>query len=368
MLAYALRGRGRQGWLGLSPTATHRTLRRRALIAGIVATCLLSGAGCSSVTTASAITAPPATDRFTAYVGPGNPSGLTAVQSVLGNRATLASDYFDDRSWSGIDNDKWDLRRWAGSGYRMVWGVPLLPATRGVSLAVGATGAYDKHFVLLAKRLVAANMGNAILRLGWEFNQKSYPWYAAGQPKSFVAYWQHVVSAMRSVHGSHFEFMWNPDRGDNGAGDIAMGNFANYYPGSGYVDIVGLDVYDSAWKSYPGAPAEFDSVVAQQWGLNWLAQFGTSEQKPVATPELGLGLGPSAPGSGPVVGSGAVGGGDDPVFISDMVNWSTTHGAVEVGFWDEGPSGMFDGRYPNTFAAVKSALASSTAGSPPTPG
>ena len=43
----------------------------------------------------------------------------------------------------------------------MTWGVPMLPTTGGVSLATGATGAYDAYFKTLATNLVAAGMGNS---------------------------------------------------------------------------------------------------------------------------------------------------------------------------------------------------------------
>jgi hypothetical protein len=33
---------------------------------------------------------------------------------------------------------------------------------------------------------------------------------------------------MRSVPGESFQFAWNPNWGDQGAGDVAMGKFASY--------------------------------------------------------------------------------------------------------------------------------------------
>lgn len=186
-------------------------------------------------------------------------------------------------------------------------------------MAAGASGAYDNYFVQLARHLVAAGMRNAILRLGWEFNERSYPWYAAGQAASFVRYWRNIVTAVRSVPDSTFAFEWNPDRGDQGGGDSTVGDLASYYPGNQYVDIVGLDVYDSSWQSYPGAAAEFQSIRTQAWGLDWLADFGQLVGRPLAIPELGLGSGPSSPDSGAVHGPEAVSGGDDPTFIVDML-------------------------------------------------
>ena len=200
-------------------------------------------------------------------------------------------------------------------------------------------------------------MGSSTLRLGWEFNSPSFPWYAAGQASNFVAYWQQIVNTMRAVPGANFTFEWNPTRGGQGSADQQMGNYANYYPGDNYVDVVGLDVYDSAYFSYPGAAGEFQNVQSLPWGLNWIAAFGAAHHKPVSLPELGLGNGPSAPGSGPITGSGQLSGGDDPVFISDVFAWANANGVASVVYWDYGSSSIENGRNPLTAAAVRQGLA-----------
>ena len=193
---------------------------------------------------------PPATS-FTAYVGAGAPLQLKALSTQLGYNITYASDAMGQSTWTDISDYAWDINSWKGSGYHMIWAVPMLPDTGGVSLAIGATGAYNGYFTLLAQNLVAAGMGNSYLRIGWEFNQSRYPWYAAGQADAFVTYWRQIVTAMRAVPGTQFHFIWNPSRGDNGPKDKAMGNLASYYPGDAYVDMIGMDVYDTAWNSYP---------------------------------------------------------------------------------------------------------------------
>ena len=293
---------------------------------------------------------------FTAYVGPGNPSGLTTTAAELGYHVTTASDYLDDSSWAGISDDQWDIKRWANTGYQMTWGVPMLPTIPGVSLAIGATGAYNSYFHSLALSLVAAGMGGSILRVGWEFNQASFPWYAAGQAGNFVNYWRQIVTTMRSVPGQAFQFEWNPSRGDDGGGDAAMGNFTSYYPGDAYVSVVGLDIYDDAWVSYPGASAEFQHIVSQTWGLDWLATFGASHGKALDLPEVGLGAGTSAPNSGPVSGMHELCGGDDPVFVTDVLSWAEVHQVENVAYWDDGVSSIEFGKNPETLGALQVAL------------
>jgi Glycosyl hydrolase family 26 len=305
---------------------------------------------------------------FSAYVGAGNAVGLDALSGTLGYGTSIASDSFDQRSWAGIDNDQWVIQRWEQSGHRMIWAVPMLPSISGVSLAVGATGAYDSHFTLLAANLIAAGMGGSVLRIGWEFNQATSPWYAAGQPANFVNYWRQIVTTMRSVPGAHFQFEWNPNRGDSWTSDQAMGDYANYYPGDAYADIVGIDVYDLDWNNYPGVSAEFQHILTQPWGLDWISSFGAAHNKPIAIPELGLGWGASAPNSGPISASGDVCGGDNPTFIADVFDWATYNNVANVVFWDHGTSSIQNGQNPWTARALMQALTSMSTGQGSTSG
>jgi hypothetical protein len=286
----------------------------------------------------------------------------------LGHPFTYGSDSFSMTSWTGIDDDQWVINQWKGSGFQMIWTVPMLPNTGGVSLAAGATGAYNAYFAALADNLVAAGMGDSVLRIGWEFNQSTYPWYAAGQPTNFVNYWRQIVTTMRSVQGANFSFEWNPSRGDNGPKDAAMGSFAAYYPGDSYVDIVGMDVYDGSWDTYPGSAAEFQTILTQTWGLDWLASFGSAHNKPLAIPEMGLGSGPSAPQSGPIVGNGPVSGGDDGGFVTDMLNWITQNNVVNATYWDFQSSSIQNGQNPLAANALRQGLVAIAGGSSPTGG
>jgi len=296
-------------------------------------------------------------NEFSAYVGLANPSGVGEVSTSLGHQITFALDGLGQQDWNGITDHSYVINRWKNSGYRMIWCVPMIPKSGGASLAEGATGAYNDHYRTLAQHLVAAGMGDSYLRLGWEFNQSTFAWYAAGHPTDFVAYWRQIVTTMRAVPGANFVFVWNPSRGDNGQKDKAMGNYADYYPGDSYVDIIGMDVYDTAWNRYPGEAAEFQTILTQTWGLDWLARIGAEHKKPLAIPELGLGaFGPSAGNGRPFTGSGNIGGGDDPAFINDMFNWIAQHNVAFVTYWDSQESTIQNGSNPQTTLALRQAL------------
>jgi len=263
------------------------------------------------------------------YAGPGNSSAISAVDTLVGH-VHYAMDFTQGTSWATISNPGWLLSRWDGTGYQMIWGVDMLPNS-GASLAAGATGLYNQYYVSLADALVAGGQGNSIIRLGWEFNGGWFPWAAKGQAQDFVTYWQQIVDSMRSVPGESFQFEWNPTRGD-----LGVGNLANFYPGDAYVDIIGLDVYDIEWATYPGAQAEWQHMLTQTYGLDWLASFASEHNKPVAFPEWGLGWGKGdngAPVSNP---GGEASGGDNAYFVQQMAQWILNHDVSNAVAWDYG--------------------------------
>jgi hypothetical protein len=293
------------------------------------------------------------------YAGRGSVSTVDALSGLLKCKPAYAMDFLDGTSWQSIENPSSYISQWKGTGYSMIWGVPILPNNFAPSsdssdtsgsafgLAQGATGAYNRYFVTLAKAFVAGGQGSSIIRLGWEFNGGWFPWSANGHAASFIAYWQQIVTAMRSVPGANFKFEWNPTLGDQG-----VGNLANYYPGNSYVDYIGADVYDQNWAKYPGAAAEFATLETETYGLNWLASFAAQQGKPVTLPEWGLG-GPPGNNGAPLSAPGEeVSGGDDPTFISDMSAWISSHNVFEATFWDYGSSLVSSTSNPNSLAAL----------------
>jgi hypothetical protein len=192
-----------------------------------------------------------------------------------------------------------------------------------VSLATGATGAYNSYFTALAQNLVSRGMANrTIIRLGWEFNGGWYTWRADTQAKavSFAAYWQQIVTAMRAVPGaSGLQFCWN------GANGWSAYPLANAWPGDAYVDYVGVDFYDQSWANntypYPAGVTASEILARQQnaWiatagtndnGLAWWRDFAIAHDKPLSIPEWGL-----------CYRSDNHGGLDNPYFIQKMYDF-----------------------------------------------
>ena len=221
-----------------------------------------------------------------------------------------ALDFFAGDTWALIESPDWWLNAWQGSPLlRRVLGArssrrPVAPCRKG------AAGAYNSHFQKLAQTLVAHGQGNAILRLGWEFNGSWYAWYAGKDPAAFAAYWRQIVDTMRAVSPG-LRFDWNPTLGTAG---MSTGVEAAY-PGDAYVDYIGTDVYDQSWGSNYTDPAfRWNEFVTQKNGLNWVASFAAAHGKPITIPEWGLSI--RADGHG---------GGDNAYFIQHMYDWITSH-------------------------------------------
>ena len=156
---------------------------------------------------------------------------------------------------------------------------------------------------------------------------------------------------MRSVPGQDFKFEWNPT-----AGDLGVGNLADYYPGSAYVDYVGLDVYDQNWSTYPGGAAEFANIESEGFGLNWLSSFAAAQGKSIVLPEWGLGTVAGDGGLPYTAENSQTSGGDDPTFINDMAQWIQANGVVEANYWQFGIDALSPSSNPNSYAAFVSDL------------
>jgi hypothetical protein len=169
-------------------------------------------------------------------------------------------------------------------------------------LHAGASGAYDGHARALARNLVAAGLGNAVIRLGAEANDSSSQWSIGSTDESFQLwrqFWRRTVLAMRSVPGAHFLFdwcinaYWRP---------IPL---SKWYPGNDVVDIVGIDAYDAG---VPAGENRWSRIYNQTDGIRDVLRFAAAHGKPLSIPEWGLWT------SGP----GTLGGGGDPAYIDGI--------------------------------------------------
>lgn len=247
-------------------------------------------------------------------MGPADPSGVKSFATATTTYVTIASDYLPASSgWEGMDGAdgsiKWLTDAWKNSGYTLSLGVPLIPTDASGqpqgNLALGASGSYNGYFTTLADALVAAGEGNAYLRLGWEFDGNWYAWQAesATAEAEYASYFRQIVTAMRSVSGAEFKFVWNPDA----SAFVSTGySVQAAYPGNAYVDVIGLDLYDMSWATPLTPENAWTSTYLPE--LSAAESFAQSRNKPIALCEWGA-----------LFGSGGLG--DDPYYISSMIAW-----------------------------------------------
>jgi hypothetical protein len=102
--------------------------------------------------------------------------------------------------------------------------------------------------------------------------------------------------------------LWNPQ--GYGSPDLPGNSAQAYYPGDGYVDVVGDDLYDIGGKA--------------QWAAAE-ALYGAHPRKPFAFGEWSLwGI-------------------DDPAFVSQMAQFVSTHSRTElIGYYSGMPGSVFD--------------------------
>jgi mannan endo-1,4-beta-mannosidase len=124
--------------------------------------------------------------------------------------------------------------------------VPLLELEPySMSLASIASGAEDQWLAKYA-RAVAALHAPVIMSFAPEANGDWYSWsYPHNAPSAFVAAWQHVVTVFRLVGASDVRWAWimNVNFQDSE-------NIARLWPGSSYVNILGLDGYFTTTASF----------------------------------------------------------------------------------------------------------------------
>lgn len=266
------------------------------------------------------------------YAGPGEPLAASAFSADAGAPVPYAFDYIDGSTWAGISNPSWFLQRWNGSGFQMIWGVPMLPKTPGVSLATGATGAYNAYFNGLAQTLVANGQANSVIVLGWDPQDTSLPWYVGNSADAvqYVAYWRAIVTAMRSVPGEQFQFVWDSATGPANVLPDAL------YPGNQYVDVVATDAFDDASLGGSG----WNAFTTTPYGPDWFSTFARRHDKAFMIAKWG------------VVPSSEQGGGDNAAFVDQFLRWADGQHLFAAITWDYGTWAVTGGTFPKAAAAL----------------
>jgi hypothetical protein len=169
----------------------------------------------------------------------------------------------------------------------------------------GARGAFVNHAKRLARNLVAAGLGDSVIRLGHEANGVWTNDNIGKTSSDFDAwrrYWRQIVLAMRSVPGAAFKFDWCVNAG------VRPIPLKYFYPGSDVVDIVGIDAYDAGIKGVRPGRKRWKVIYNRPLGIREVLRFARAHHKPLSFPEWGL----AAPAKATLTA------GDDPAYVNGI--------------------------------------------------
>ena len=240
-----------------------------------------------------------------------------ALAAKLGVSVQGFSGYTSTASWGAIGS-----YQPPDTALRLYLGVAMAPSGSSPAQTPANLDVYEE----LGRTLVADGQSYAILRVGWEWSMKIFPWGVQNTtPAQYVTAFDDIVTAMRSVPGEHFLFDWCAVQG----AVPTNGSYAASYPGDQYVDYIGTDVYDNPTVSWA------DGLISAG-GLSSTVAFAEQHGKYVSIPEWGLD------------------GYDDPTFIDDMHGFiadPANHVAYSSYFSDDGVVNSDITQFPASAAA-----------------
>ena len=162
----------------------------------------------------------------------------------------------------------------AGSG-----AIPMIDWEHGDTLIHIAEGRDDANLIVPYAKELKAYGKPVFLRWSWEPNvgHTVTPTFA----QQYVAAWQHIVNVFRGPGGvgaTNVAFVWNPGI----AGSTFPHLLQSLYPGSSYVDWIGIDGYSRAGTSPPNQ--SFTQMFGKVYTTLTSASYGG---KPIIIPETG---------------------------------------------------------------------------------
>ncbi|TCQ02119.1 glycosyl hydrolase [Sphingomonas sp. PP-CC-3A-396] len=219
-----------------------------------------------------------------------------------------------------------------------VIGVSMLP--RGSSHSIARYIAHwgdreARYYPFDRMMLEIVQLPKPVVRLGWEFNLKDWPWYAK-TPAEFATLWRLIVDHTRKniVGGHRVKWVWCPSITGWNKIDVAA-----CYPGDDYVDVIAVDMYDME-EPQPGADAAARWALLRdcQFGLGWAARFARYHGKPLQISEVGAGKF-----------------GDNPYFVEQLAIFAKSNGC-DLFWWENDnayPGALMTGKRPKQAAAFR---------------
>jgi hypothetical protein len=156
----------------------------------------------------------------------------------------------------------------------------------------GSKGALQcfRDFALASKTGTIAQAFTHYVRLGWEFNGKWFGWGDANNNAKWAEAYRAVVTAMRAVN-PNLKFVWCPASGPIDLNPvIAKAELMASWPGSEYVDVIGLDIYHRPdGGSGPRLITAASFAESYKPKLDTILSIALDKDKPICFPEWALG-------------------------------------------------------------------------------
>ncbi|MCA2215925.1 glycoside hydrolase family 26 protein [Jidongwangia harbinensis] len=249
-------------------------------------------------------------------------ASVTSFCAARGRPCQIAQTYTDRTSYESMTRGSdWTFEFFDDFPGALVISQGLAPTGGEAELPRCAAGVYDEHWRDFGRLMVRHGRGDSVVRLGWEFNERTMPWRAV-DTRAYVECYRRAADRIRETNPDVLlDWTINAHSSPDG---LCGGRSTNCYPGDGYVDIIGIDNYDH----YPWSPdkAAFDATAARPEGLTWLFEFARTRGKPFSVGEWG------------VVPTGDAGR-ENPPFVRWMHEWFAArapHLAYEAYFVDCG--------------------------------
>jgi hypothetical protein len=261
---------------------------------------------------------PPVTERGLIAIRPTTEdnAGIAIYDEWAEQPADLIFTFNGWTNWTAYTTSVDNLRaKYAGDTRPIIWTIGL--NVTGTTLAEAAAGDFDAYYLSVAEKMLAGATwdGHIHVRLAHEFNiPGNYPWEAvnSGHEAEFITAWRRFVDICRGV-SDRFRFCWNPNWTSV---TTPQYDSALCWPGNGYVDVVGTDLYYDSENDdeLPQVHYNYAKTLSPN-GLDWIAAFARSKGKPLALCEFGTDW-------------------DRPGFIDLMAGWCRDNNVVWAGYFD----------------------------------
>ena len=168
-------------------------------------------------------------------------ASVRAREKAMGRPYDLLLTYYN---WTDSFPDAHEAAIVADGGTPlMAWYLPDKYTGSTAALDAIASGAQDAWITAQARAIKA--FGHRVyLRLAPEMNGDWY--HYSGKPAAYVAAWRHIRNVFDQAGATNVTWVWCPNL-------TPTDNWDAYYPGSAYVDVIGVDAFSNVkytWQTF----------------------------------------------------------------------------------------------------------------------